>query len=316
MMKLLFGNRLLLNRFDGTVATIGNFDGVHLGHQALLAQLRAQAIQLKLSSAVVLFEPQPCEFFMKKKAPARLTSLREKLALIKQAQVDNVYCLRFNDALAAMQAEVFAERIIFSRLNVKWLLVGQDFRFGHDRAGDVNLLMTMGRQHGCTVVVFPDFIAQKHRVSSTLIRQHLAEGQLDKASSLLGRTYSLHGRVVYGQGIGRQWGIPTANIRISRINAPINGIFCVQVWRANGTLFHGVASLGTRPTVGGKDMILEINLFDFNANLYGELLQVSFLHRLRDEANFASVDELIQQIHHDIQNAKNYFNEGTLTVPA
>ncbi len=316
MMTLLFNHGLAQNPSDGLVATIGNFDGVHLGHQALLAHLHVKAAQQHRPAAVVLFEPQPAEFFMRKEAPARLTSLREKVALIKQSQIDYVYCLRFNEALAAMSPEVFAEQIIFSRLNVKWLLVGRDFRFGKDRRGDVNLLMVIGRRHGCTVVVFPDLIFQNHRVSSTLIRQYLAQGQLSHASLFLGRVYSLQGRVVYGQGIGQQWGIPTANIRISRLNSPLNGIFCVQVRRADGALLQGVASLGTRPTVGGKTVVLEVNLFDFNDNLYGELLHVSFLHRLRDEVKFASVDELIQQIHHDIKNAKNYFNEETLTVSA
>ena len=316
MMKLLFGNNKPLECAKGTVATIGNFDGVHLGHQALLAQLRAKAREYNLLAVVVLFEPQPGEFFLLKKAPARLTSLREKLAQIKQSQLDYVYCLRFNEALAAMPPEVFAEQIIFSRLNVKWLLVGQDFRFGKDRAGDVNLLVTLGRKCGCTVVVFPDFIFQNRRVSSTLIRQCLGEDQLQEAASFLGRTYSVCGRVVHGQGIGRQWGIPTANIRVSRINSPINGIFCVEVLRSNGQLLQGVASLGTRPTVGGENRILEVNLFDFNDNLYGERLQVSFLHRLRDEVNFASLDALIRQIHEDLDRAKNYFRVEAPGIPA
>ena len=316
MMKLLFGNGLPLVHVDGTVATIGNFDGVHLGHQALLAQLHGESIKQNLPAAVVLFEPQPSEFFMQKKAPARLTSLREKLALIKQSQLDYVYCLRFNEALAAMSPEVFAERIIFSHLNVKWLLVGQDFRFGKGRAGDVNLLINRGRQYGCTVATFPDFIFQKQRVSSTLIRHELAKGQLKKASSLLGWTYGFQGRVVYGQGIGRLWGIPTANIRITRLNSPISGIFCVEVRRENGALVPGVASLGTRPTVGGKDLILEVHLFDFNEHLYGELLQVSFLHRLRDEVTFESIDELIEQIRQDIDMAKRYFQAEALTISA
>ena len=314
MMKLLFGHGLPPGRFDGTVATIGNFDGLHLGHQALLSQLHAEAMQQNLPAMLVLFEPQPSEFFMKRQAPARLTSLREKIALIQQSQLDYVYCLRFNEALAAMPAEVFAERIIFSHLKVKWLLVGLDFRFGKDRLGDVDLLIAMGRNYGCTVVVFPDFIFQNQRVSSTLIRHNLAHGQLKKASLLLGRSYSLSGRVVYGQGIGRLWGIPTANIGIARINSPLRGIFCVQVRREKGTLLQGVASLGTRPTVGGKDLILEVNLFDFNENLYGERLQVYFLYRLRDEVKFATVDELIEQIHHDIHTAKNYFNESNLYI--
>src|SRR3990167_4508190 len=300
MVKLLLGHELLQKHVDGVVATIGNFDGVHLGHQALLTQLHRQSIKQNLPTAVVLFEPQPCEFFMKKKAPARLTSLREKLVLIKQFQLDYVCCLRFNETLAAMMPGDFAEHLIFSRLKVKYLLVGQDFRFGKDRAGDVNLLIALGSKYDCTVVVFPDFIFQNDRVSSTLIRQTLAQNQLKKASSLLGRTYSLYGRVGYGQGLGRQWGIPTANIHVSRINCPIHGIFCVQVRRVDGAILQGVASLGNRPTLGGNHLILEVNLFNFNDSLYGELLQVSFLHRLRDEIKFASVDELIQQIYHDI----------------
>ena len=312
MMKVLFSNQVVKHRSDETVATIGNFDGVHLGHRALLAQLHAQAIQLNLPSTMVLFEPQPCEFFMKENSPARLTSVREKLSLIKQAKVDYVYCLKFNDQLSAMSPEVFAEEIIFSRLKVKWLIVGQDFRFGKDRAGDVCLLTKLGAKYDCKVVTFPDFVYQNCRVSSTHIRQLVAQRQLKKASLFLGRPLSMQGRVIHGQGIGRQWGIPTANIRITRKTSPVQGIFCVQVRRDNGALLQGVASLGTRPTLGGTQPILEVNLFDFNENLYGERLEVFFLHHLRDEEKFSSVDELIRQIHQDVHLAKDYFKQRVL----
>ena len=308
MMKLLFGNGNDLSPIDGAVATIGNFDGVHLGHQALLQTLIKQAKAVNLPAVVILFEPQPNEFFKPDRAPARLTSLREKLAVIAQYQIDYVCCLRFNETLSQMSPVQFAEQFIFSRLKVKWLLVGSDFRFGKNRAGDSELLKTIGQQRGCQVVVFPDFLLQKQRVSSTSIRHLLMRGELAHAETLLGRPFSLSGRVVKGQGLGRQWGIPTANIRIARIKSPVLGIFCVQVKRADGSLLYGVASLGTRPTVGGTECLLEVNLFDFNDSLYGEMLQVFFVHRLREEIQFSSVNALIQQMRLDIQMTRSFFN--------
>ena len=349
-MKLLFGNQLQALHFEGTVATIGNFDGVHLGHQALLSQLVAFAHQKQLPSTVVLFEPQPGEFFMPKNAPARLTTLREKLALMKQSRIDYVHCLRFSQSLAVMSAERFAQQL-FTHLNVKLLLVGHDFRFGKDRKGDLDLLVQLGAQYGCQVMGFSDFLldiySQQsrfrqgaservegvytqymtdderdcntaenasaksiHRVSSTLIRKRLAEGNLTEASQLLGRLFSLQGRVVYGKGLGRQWGIPTANLRLSRKVSPVQGIFCVQVKRASGTVLQGVASLGSRPTVGGIETLLEVHVLNFSDNLYGERVEVLFLKRLRDEVLFASVDALIAQIHEDIAHAQQYFGRS------
>lgn len=308
-MKLLFGNNKHSTSPAGVVAAIGNFDGVHLGHQALLKCLREQAQLQQLPAAVVLFEPQPGEFFRGSASPARLSSLREKLAIVAESSVDEVYCLRFNEALASMPAEDFAKQVLFSQLNVKWLLVGQDFRFGKNRVGDVTLLVEIGRQLACQVAVFPDFNVNQQRVSSTAIRQALAKAKLQEAASLLGRPYAVCGRVVQGQQLGRQWGVPTANIRISRLNSPLQGIFCVRVRRiCDGLILQGVASIGTRPTLGGGgEVILEVHLFDFNEEVYGELLQVSFLHQLRDEIKFASIDELVHQIFHDIRAAKAYF---------
>jgi len=308
-MKFLFGQQVHSHHLQGSVATIGNFDGVHLGHQALLLALREQAQQEQLPSVVILFEPQAREYLNPIQAPARLTSLRAKLTMIQRMGVDQVMCLRFQRALAQMSPEAFAEDYIFSRLNVKWLIVGGDFRFGLDRKGDISLLREMATRHHCQVVTLPEYIFEGQRVSSTAIRNALASRDLVLAERFLGRPFSYSGRVLKGQGIGRQWGVPTANIRMTHNNFPLSGIYCVQVERSNGARYQGVASLGTRPTMGsGGQCILEVNLFNFDGNLYGECLHVTFLHFLREEENFSSVDVLIQQIFLDIKQTKSYFN--------
>lgn len=306
-MQLLFGSRPIPALAEGCVATTGNFDGVHLGHQALLAQLKAQAIQKKLPLLVILFEPQPGEYFRGKQAPARLSSLREKLAFLRQCQVDYVYCLRFNNALANMPADTFAQQYFFSQLNVSYLLLGEDFRFGRGRSGDVALLKKLAATSSCTVDIFEDFRLHDQRVSSTDIRKALAQGDLDTASALSGRSYSMCGRVIHGAGQGRKWGIPTANLAMRRKSLPLRGVFCVCSKLPDGRLINGVANLGSRPTVDGSKNVLEIHLFDFNQTLYGDLLEVRFLHKLRDEIRFASLDALITQIHDDVAIAKNWF---------
>lgn len=310
-MKLLRGLDGISHFSEGSVATIGNFDGVHRGHQALLAKLRAQADKLQLPLVVLLFEPQPGEYFRGSEAPARLTSLREKIEVLKHCDVDYVCCLKFNKALALMSAPDFAKQYFFSLLRVKYLLVGEDFRFGQQRMGDVALIQEMGKTLGCQVEAFPDVSLDNQRISSTKIREALAQGELEHASSLLGRTYSLCGRVTKGDGRGRQWGVPTANLSMHRLSLPLRGVFCVTIKR-QGKLFTGVANLGSRPTVDGTKNILEVNLFDFDENLYGEMLQVFFLHKLRDEIKFSSMDALIEQIHTDVRAAKAYYAESEL----
>lgn len=289
----------------GVVATIGNFDGVHLGHQALLSVLRVKADQLNLPLVLLLFEPQPGEYFCGQQAPARLTSLREKLSVFKQCKVDYVCCLRFNEAMALMPAKEFASHYFFSLLQAKYLLIGEDFRFGQARKGDIHLLNEMARKAGCIVDVFSNFSIDNQRVSSTKIRDALAQGQLRQAETLLGRSFSLCGRVVKGDGRGRQWGIPTANLGMHRLTLPLKGVYSVKVHRANGEYLFGVANIGSRPTIDGTKNILEIHLFDFDGNLYGEMLQVFFLHKLRDEVKFSSIDALISQIHADISAARS-----------
>ncbi len=306
-MKLLRGVQHLAEFDKGVVATIGNFDGVHLGHQNLIKSLKDKANEMNLPLVLILFEPQPREYFQKDMAPARLSSLREKLDMLKQCHVDYVYCIKFDSTLAQTTADDFARLYLFTALKVKYLLVGEDFRFGKSRAGDVNLLRTLGTQYGCHVQTCEDFCFQNERVSSTKIRWALQQGDLKQATEFLGRTYSLCGRVIRGDGRGRQWGIPTANLSLHRLLLPLQGVFVVQVYQGT-KIVYGVANIGKRPTVDGTKNILEIHLFDFDSSIYGELLQVFFLHKLRDEVKFTTVDALIAQIHNDIAAAKTFIN--------
>lgn len=298
----------LLNCNQGTVLSIGNFDGVHLGHQSLLQQMKARALQYKLPLVILLFEPQPGEFFKGQDAPARLSTLREKLRGLGQSQVDYVYCLRFNAALAAMSAHDFAKEYIFSMMHAKYVMIGEDFRFGKGRQGDVALLQDMGLSADCVVETISDCMRDHQRISSTKIREALAQGRLQEAEALLGRPYSLCGRVIRGAGRGQLWGIPTANIAMSRARLPLQGVFAVQVRvLPEGSLLDGVANLGRRPTVDGTKNVLEVHLFDYNGNLYGKRLEVIFKQKIRAEIKFESQDALIQQIHKDVALAKNLF---------
>ena len=306
-MKLLYGHTFISELKQGSVATIGNFDGVHLGHQALLAQLRTEADRLGLPLLVVLFEPQPSEYFRGKNASARLSRLREKIIKLRECGVDYVYCLKFNQNIALMKADDFVREILISTLSVKHLLVGNDFRFGRDREGDVSLLKTLGHLWGCTVQTFSDFMLGTERISSTSVRHALQCGELNVSERLLGKPYSLCGRVIQGDGIGRQWGVPTANLKVHRLLLPLKGVFCVQVVREGRPPLKGVANLGNRPTLEGNKNVLEVHLFDFNESLYGERIQVFFLHKLRDEMKFSSIEDLIENIHKDVVIAKNYF---------
>lgn len=293
----------------GSVVSIGNFDGVHRGHQSLLALLRMHAVRLHLPLVVVLFEPQPCEFFSPIRAPARLSRLREKLQILNTLGVDYVYCLHFNRKLADMDALMFAKTFIYGALSAKHVMIGEDFRFGRDRVGDVALLRKIGSDWNATVETCPSYLINNERVSSTRIRNALKAGNLPIVSELLGRTYSMCGHVIHGQKLGRTWGVPTANLALHRDILPLQGIFCVQIKCPGKPLFNGVASIGNRPTINGKKNLLEVYLFDFNDSLYGEMIQVFFLKKLRDEEKFSSMDALIVQIHNDVAMAKVYFNE-------
>jgi riboflavin kinase/FMN adenylyltransferase len=306
-MKLLRNINQLPDFHQGTVVAPGNFDGVHLGHQALLKLLKKKSQTLNLPLVLVLFEPQPSEFFLKDKAPVRLSSLREKIMMLIECQVDYLLCLKFNAELAQTPAEDFAENYFFKSLHAKWLLIGEDFRFGFQRLGDPSLLKRLAATWGCKVKVFNDFSQNNQRISSTKIRQALQFGDFETANALLGRYYNLCGRVNRGDGRGRQWGIPTANIHLQRQTLPLAGVFCVKV-QYEDRLLNGVANIGNRPTVDGTKTVLEVHLLDFDKSLYGVRLQVFFLHKLRDEVKFRSVDILIAQIRNDIQQTINFFN--------
>lgn len=293
---------------QGVVATIGNFDGVHLGHQQLIKTLKKQAQRMNLPLVLILFEPQPREYFQKEKAPARLSTVREKIELLKECGVDAVYCVRFNQKTAETQAAEFANHL-FSLLKVKYLLVGADFHFGKNREGDIALLQRIGAEHGAEVQVFADYTLSEEKVSSSKVRAALNAGDFARVDQYLGRPYSLSGRVLYGDQRGRQWSIPTANLSLHRVSLPLHGVFVVKVLRPNGEWVFGVANIGSRPTVDGTKNVLEIHLFDFNQSIYGELLRVTFLHKLRGEVKFDSVDALIAQIHDDIQAGKRFLHK-------
>ncbi len=283
-----------------TVLTIGNFDGVHRGHRALLARLTGLAQQAGLPAAVMTFEPNPREFFAPQSAPARLASLREKLQLLAECGVDQAYVCAFNQRFAALTADAFVERIVRG-LGVRHLMIGDDFRFGKGRSGDFALL----QQHGFGVEAMETLVHEGERVSSSAVREALDAGDLEHAERLLGRPYCISGRVIHGQKLGRKLGYATANIQLKRLKAPLSGIFVVTVDGIGARQYKGVASLGVRPTVSASGKpTLEVYIFDFEGDLYRAHLRVNFLHKLRDEAKFDSLDALQAQIARDVADAK------------
>lgn len=306
-MKILRGSSTFPELGKGVVATIGNFDGLHTGHQALLRTMTRTAKSLNFPSMVILFEPQPCEFFYKEEAPARLTNLRDKVSHLAHLGVDFVYCIQFGRIIASLEPQGFIDRYLFNLLNVQQLWIGQDFRFGKERTGNVDLLQKMFKKQHRLLEVFSDYSQEGIRVSSTEVRLFLKEGRLHKAKAFLGRHFSLSGRVMHGDGRGRQWGIPTANIKMHKRNLPLKGVFCVRVKREDGATLYGVANIGCRPTIDGTKNILEVHMFDFNGSLYGENIEVEFLHKIRDEEKFSSIDVLVRKIKQDIQISKQYF---------
>lgn len=292
---------------QGCVATIGNFDGVHLGHQAVLGQLAEKADKLCLPLTVVTFEPQPQEVFRPEQAPPRLTRFREKVQALRRYAVDRVLVLRFNKRFSQQSPDEFIQRLLVDGIGVKYLVIGDDFRFGKDRAGDFAMLQAAGLKHGFEVVNMHTFALDGQRVSSTRVRDALGEGDLNEAEKLLGRIYRMSGRVAHGDKKGRTIGFPTANIHLHRIATPLRGVFAVELFGLEGEPLSGVANLGTRPTVGGMKTLLEVHLFDFEGDIYGKHVHVDFLHKLRNEKRFESFDELKAQIQRDAEQAKAFF---------
>lgn len=309
-MQVIRGLHNLRPEHRGCVATIGNFDGVHLGHQAVFRHLKEKARSFDLPATVITFEPQPQEFFTPERAPARLTRMREKLLALKDAGIDRVVLLEFNQRLAAMTAETFVQRLLVKGLDVRYLFVGDDFRFGRDRSGDIQLLRRVGQEHAFVVENMNTFAVGDERVSSTRIREALAEGDLALAAHYLGRRYRICGRVAHGDARGRSIGFPTANIDLHRRVSPLRGVFAVMVYGLGVAPVTGVANIGTRPTVEGDTRyLLETHLFDFDREIYGEHLQVEFHRRLRDEQRFDSFGDLKAQIVRDCEAARDYFDK-------
>ena len=288
------------------VATIGNFDGVHQGHQAIIRQLREIADQFGLSAVVIIFEPQPQEYFAPLQAPARLTRLREKFEQIQQYGIDQLVCLRFNDALASLSAEEFIEQLLVD-IHIRHLVVGDDFRFGNRRLGDFALLQKLKDKLGFALTHTATLKVNTKRVSSTLLRQALAKGELDLAAQLLGRNYTISGKVIHGDKRGRQLGFATANMALHRLCSPLAGIFATKVYGLDDRIYEAVSSIGQRPMFDNCEALLETHLLDFDANIYGHYLRVEILKRLRAEEKFTDIEALKKQMQQDVQNARKYF---------
>jgi|SRR6185312_6642329 len=309
-MELIRGLAEVKPRHRGTVASIGNFDGVHLGHQAVLRDLKARAQKLGTPTTAILFEPQPQEYFAPEKAPVRLTRFMEKWPLLQAAGVDQVLCLRFGRVLAETSAEDFVRKILVDGLGVKHLTVGDDFRFGKDRRGDFGLLRQAGADAGFEVADTASLVSDGGRVSSTRIRGHLIEGELEEAGRLLGRPFSLMGRVMHGERLGRDLGFPTVNIALKRRMPPVSGIFAAWVQGAAATPTPAAAYIGKRSAAGGVSWVVEAHLLGFSGDLYGRRIRVELLHRLREDRHFDSLDALRAQMHSDVEAARTWLDKA------
>ena len=296
--------------------TIGNFDGVHRGHQALLAQVREAASRLRLDAAVMTFEPHPREFFAQRagtpeNAPPRIANLRDKLQSLSDAGIDRVIVEHFNSKFAALSPQEFIENILIQGLHVRWLLVGEDFCFGSHRAGNIDTLIEAGRQYGFEVHTMPNVNNAGVRISSSAIRAALASADLAHAQQLLGHSYSMSGHVIHGQKLGRSIGFPTLNMRVNHKPSALSGIFVVQVHGISAQPLPAVASLGVRPTVDDSGrVLLETHIFDYSGNCYGKLLRVEFLKKLRDEEKYNDLPTLITAIARDAEQARTWFAQA------
>ena len=297
----------------GCVLTIGNFDGVHRGHQALLAKLTEKARATGLPSAVLTFEPHPREYFTHENRPRRLTSLREKIRLLESQGVDRLYIGRFNASLAGLTAEQFIEDVLCRGLGVRHVLIGDDFRFGKGRQGDFAMLQAAGKKVGFGVESMHTVDHEGERVSSSAVRAALADGDMPHAARLLGRPYSISGRVMHGDKIGRTIGFPTANIQLKHRSPPLMGIYTVSVDGLTARPWPGVASVGVRPTINDAGRpSLEVHLFDWNADCYDAHLRVNFLAKQRDEERYDTLEALTAQIARDADEARAYFAQNPL----
>jgi riboflavin kinase/FMN adenylyltransferase len=292
-----------------TVITIGNFDGIHLGHQTLIKKVLACAQKQDLDSCVVSMQPLASQFFQGKENISILTGFKCKYELLSELGVDIMCLLNFNQKLAALSAEGFIQKILLSGLNARHIIVGDDFRFGKNRAGDINLLRQYCQPKGVTVEAIATVAQKGQRVSSSLIRDELLSGQFNTVEGFLGRPYSIAGKISRGQQLGRKLGFPTINIRLRNKVVPINGIFCVMVKFKQGEKYMGAASVGTRPTVNGVDKILEVYILDFNKQVYGQNVEILFHHKIRNEVKFDTLSELKRHINDDVLKTRQFFEK-------
>ncbi|MEM1113482.1 MAG: bifunctional riboflavin kinase/FAD synthetase [Pseudomonadota bacterium] len=307
-MELIRGLHNLRPRHRGCVATIGAFDGVHLGHQAVIGHLIDKATELGLPSTLIVFEPLPREYFAPIKAPARIMSFREKFAALGERGVDRLLRIRFNESLRGMSALQFVEDVFVNGLGVRYVVLGDDFRFGNDRQGDVKFIQSQGAQYGYEAGPTPTCEVDGERVSSTRIREALEAADFELAERLLGRPYSIAGKVIYGRQLGASLGTPTANLQLRRLRAPLAGVYAVEVYGAGLDGVAGVANVGTRPTVDDSiEANLEVHLLDREIQLYGAHIEVVFRRKLRDEKKFDSLDELKDNIRADIDTTRAWF---------
>jgi riboflavin kinase / FMN adenylyltransferase len=311
-MELVRGIHNLKQQHKGCVLSIGNFDGIHLGHKAVLLRLLAESKRLNVPATVMTFEPQPEELFLSDSSPARLSRLRDKFVQLEKLKLDRLLCISFTRQFANISAEAFIEELLINKLNVKYLVVGDDFHFGHQRKGDFQLLKKAGEKYGFKVIDTQSLVQQAQRISSTRIRDALAQGKLAEASTMLGRKYSIAGRVSHGRKLGRTIGVPTANLLLKRRVSPVSGVFVVSILGINKKIYQGVANIGTRPTVQGETQQLEVHIFNFEGDIYGHQLEVILEKKLRNEVKFDLFAELKLQIEKDIQDAKRWHENNHL----
>ena len=289
---------------DGSIVTIGAFDGLHLGHQRLLEHVLTDARRRNLPSVVMSFEPTPKEFFAADRPPARLMRFREKYDALKQAGIDIFYCPRFDERMKNIEAATFIRQLLVHTLNLSHLVVGDDFRFARNREGNLEQLRRVSRALEFSIQQVPSVVVDGERVSSTVIREALWNGEMDRAARLLGRPYRMSGKIVPGRHLGRELGYPTANVNLQRRQSAVMGIFAVKVHGVGDSPLNAVASVGTRPTFAEIKPLLEVHIFDFDEDIYGKYIHVDFIARLRSEIKFDSADALVEQMHRDSAQAR------------
>ena len=296
---------------DGSILTIGAFDGIHIGHQVLLNEIRKISNKNKLPTIVMSFEPTPAEFFLRSKSPSRLMRFREKYEALEKLGIDIFFCPKFDKKMQNINADDFIRMLLIQKLNIKHLIIGDDFHFARNREGSFDHLERSSKALGFELKKISSVVENDKRVSSTLIRKYLHSGNLAEAARYLGKPFRMSGKVIKGEQLGRKLGYPTANVSINRIKTPIMGIFAVKIYGLSQEPLEGVASLGMRPTFYEKKKpLLEVHIFDFDRNIYGHYIQVDFLHKIRDEEKFVGSEALIEQMHLDSDAAKKVFKQS------